>query len=135
MTDIPVRVLITGTADSLRKELDGAGKDVQSFGSRLSSGLNSASTRLTSLGGRMSLLVTGPLALLGGGMVTLVKRISATADALSDSAKGIGIPATALQELRFALGEVAGISEGEVERSRISTSNSVTCPAAVRAMT
>jgi uncharacterized membrane protein YphA (DoxX/SURF4 family) len=73
-------------------------------------GLRSFGDGATSLGKRMLPLSAGITA-AAGGMFLLAKGTADAGDEIAKSARAAGVSADALQELRFALGQAAGVGE------------------------
>lgn len=91
---------------TLKDRFGSVGESLKGFGSKL-----------TSAGSTMTKLVTGPIAAVGVGLVALASKTAETANRIAKGAREAGLSAQSYQELQFALGQVADVSEENVDRA------------------
>ena len=89
---------------------------LQGVSDRVAGGLRSFGDGATSLGKKM-LPVSAGVTAAATGMFLLARNTASAGDEIAKSARAAGTAAEDYQELRFAMGQVAGMSEGEFASS------------------
>jgi hypothetical protein len=112
-----LNIIIEATTDGLTRGIDEAQGKLRRFGTSTQSvaqRMDRLGTSLNRVGARMS-IVSGAMAAGAAAAFGLAQSTALVGDEIAKTARGAGISAGALQEYRFALGQVAGASRGEVD--------------------
>lgn len=114
-----LKAIITAETDEFVKGVDGAVSKIGNLDkatARTSRSLRRFGDVTTNLGKKMS-VVSGGVIAGAVGMFALAKGTATAGDRIAKTARGAGIGADAFQELTFALGQAAGMSERELASS------------------
>ena len=114
-----LKVLIGADISGLEKGVKDAERELgglQGATNRIGRGMQDFGKAAQRVGARLS-IVSGAVAAVGGGMFALANGTAAAGDEIAKSARAANTAANDYQELRFAMGQVAGMSEGEFASS------------------
>lgn len=112
-----LNIRIGADTDGLKSGLQSAQTQLTGF----SRGTQNAASRMRNFGNQMNRvgarlsIISGAFAAAGIAAFGLASSTASVGDEIAKTARGAGVGADALQEYRFALGQVAGASAGEVD--------------------
>ncbi|MDD7973446.1 hypothetical protein [Roseinatronobacter alkalisoli] len=86
-------------------------------GKGLADTLGAVGDRAASVGDSMTKRVTGPIVAVTGALTAMAFSAISTGDDLAKFSRSVGIGVEALQEYEFALGRIAGLSEGQTRKA------------------
>lgn len=112
----PLNVLIEATTTAFDRAMDRASERMDGFRGRTQragQGLTNFGNRTQALGRQMSFL-SGGIVAGAVGMFALARGTASAGDEIAKSARAAGVSGEAFQELTFALGQVAGMSQEQV---------------------
>lgn len=83
----------------------------------LAGGIDKMAGKVGSAGSALTKGITGPAAAAAAGLSALAFRAVGVGDDMAKFSRSVGIGVEALQEIEFALGRVAGVSEGQTRKA------------------
>ena len=109
----PINIRINGDTRDLEQSIErvqGELSGLQRATQSVAGGIRSFGDSASNLGRRM-LPVSGAISAVSGGMFLLARSTASTGDEIAKTSRAAGVSADALQELRFALGQAAGVGD------------------------
>lgn len=111
----PLKVKIGADTQGLTSGVDQANKKLGSMtgtANKVGRSIDNISKRAKKLGGAMS-KIAGAAALVAGGLAAMTKASAENANRIDKAARTAGLSTEAFQEMAFAVGQVADISDGQ----------------------